>query len=190
MISITYFVHGTTEDNEQGLASGWADARLSPKGVEQAKALPQLAAAARFDMVFTSDLQRAVDTAASAFPDSPRHADQRLRECNYGLLTRTANKALEAASHGYINTPFPGGESYTDVENRLRSFLADIAAPFQGKGIAIVAHRAPQLALDVLLRDKTWEQAFREDWRRSGGEGWRPGWPYLFYPERLLRQPA
>ena len=34
-VFITYFVHGTTVDNEQGLASGWADAELSETGKKQ-----------------------------------------------------------------------------------------------------------------------------------------------------------
>jgi len=40
-----------------------------------------------------------------------------------------------------------------------------------------VAHKAPQLALDVLLRNKTWEQAFTEDWRKK--KAWQPGWEYV-----------
>lgn len=33
---ITYFVHGTTTDNEQDLATGWLPGELSGKGIEQA----------------------------------------------------------------------------------------------------------------------------------------------------------
>ncbi len=36
---ITYFVHGTTIDNETGLATGWAGGELSELGVKQAKDL-------------------------------------------------------------------------------------------------------------------------------------------------------
>lgn len=39
---ITYFVHGTTTDNEQKISSGWYDVELSETGVQQAKDLAKL----------------------------------------------------------------------------------------------------------------------------------------------------
>ncbi|KKQ27796.1 MAG: hypothetical protein US42_C0005G0021 [Candidatus Magasanikbacteria bacterium GW2011_GWC2_37_14] len=48
---------------------------------------------------------------------------------------------------------------------------------YQNKHIAIVAHQAPQLALDVILSGKTWEQAIDEDWRKQ--KAWQPGWGYI-----------
>jgi len=35
VIKITYFVHGTTTDNEQNISSGWKDVDLSELGVRQ-----------------------------------------------------------------------------------------------------------------------------------------------------------
>lgn len=35
MTKITYFVHGTTTDNENHISSGWSDAELSEMGVKQ-----------------------------------------------------------------------------------------------------------------------------------------------------------
>ncbi len=34
-INITYFVHGTTTDNEKDISSGWFDVGLSDVGVKQ-----------------------------------------------------------------------------------------------------------------------------------------------------------
>jgi hypothetical protein len=39
-----------------------------------------------------------------------------------------------------------------------------------------MAHKAPQLALEVILNGKTWEQAIREDWHNQ--KAWQPGWIY------------
>ena len=39
MVEITYFVHGTTYDNEAKRASGWLPGELSEKGITQAIAL-------------------------------------------------------------------------------------------------------------------------------------------------------
>ena len=76
----------------------------------------------------------------------------------------------------YIDAPFPRGESYKDVEKRMAGFLADLKQNYDGKHVAIVAHQAPQLALDVLLMGKTWQQAITEDWRKT--KAWQPGWEY------------
>ncbi len=58
----------------------------------------------------------------------------------------------------------------------LRGFLADAEKLYPDGHIAIVSHRAPQLALDVLLNGATWEYAIDHDWRKT--QAWRPGWEY------------
>jgi alpha-ribazole phosphatase/probable phosphoglycerate mutase len=59
----------------------------------------------------------------------------------------------------------------------MESFLDFLKRKYAGKRVAIVAHKAPQLALDVLLKYKTWERAFAEDWRKK--KAWQPGWEYI-----------
>lgn len=76
-----------------------------------------------------------------------------------------------------ITERFPEGESYEDVKERISDFLKYLKENYDGKRVAIMAHKAPQLALDVLLKGKTWEQAFSEDWRKT--KAWKPGWEYL-----------
>ena len=71
-----------------------------------------------------------------------------------------------------VTTKFPEGESYEDVKSRMLLFLLDVKDKYDGKHIAIVAHKAPQLALDVILKHKTWEEAFSEDWRKR--KAWQP----------------
>jgi broad specificity phosphatase PhoE len=63
------------------------------------------------------------------------------------------------------------------VKERMASFLEFLKANYDGKHVAVVAHKAPQLALDVLVKGMTWEQAFANDWRKTGK--WQPGWEYL-----------
>jgi len=47
-----------------------------------------------------------------------------------------------------ITERFPEGESYEDVKNRIADFLEFLKQNFDEKNVAIVAHKAPQLALD------------------------------------------
>lgn len=176
-VQITYFVHGTTTDNEQDLATGWLPGGLSKVGHEQAVNLGKQVADQQFDVVFCSDLQRAIDSAELGFGDKYKIIqDERLRECNYGDLNGKSAKDFKDRMTDYVDKSFPNGESYKDVEKRLANFVEFLKENYQGKHVAIVAHQGPQLALDVLLRGKTWDEAINQDWRRSGG--WKPGWQY------------
>ena len=83
-VKITYFVHGTTTDNEQDLATGWNPGELSELGIQQSIDLKKLIKN-KFDAVFTSDLKRAVDSANLSFKEKYKiKKDKRLRECDYG----------------------------------------------------------------------------------------------------------
>jgi broad specificity phosphatase PhoE len=177
-VGITYFVHGTTTDNEQGLATGWLPGELSEVGEQQAEDLGGMVADKHFDVVFCSDLQRAIDSAELGFGNKYQIIrDERLRECNYGSMNGQAAANFKDQMEDYIDKPFPNGESYKDVEARLSSFVDFLRANYEGKRIAIVAHQGPQLALDVILTGKTWQQAIDEDWRKF--KAWKPGWDYL-----------
>jgi len=84
-VKITYFVHGTTTDNEKDLATGWQPGELSEKGWKEAADLGNLVSNQKFDVVFCSDLRRAVDSAHLGFGEKYEiKEDSRLRECNYG----------------------------------------------------------------------------------------------------------
>lgn len=178
MIKITYFVHGTTIDNENRIASGWSDAMLSEKGIEQAKKVREIVADRKFDIVFCSDLRRAHDSAKIIFGDRVEIIpDKRLRECSYGKLNGGSSDTVEPLQEKMIFERFPEGESYEDVKSRMAEFIKFLKANYDGKSVAIVAHKAPQLSLDVLIKGKTWEQAFAEDWRKT--KAWQPGWEYI-----------
>ena len=44
------------------------------------------------------------------------------------------------------------------------------------KTIGIIAHRAPQLAFEVITKNISWEEANKNDWKKTGD--WKPGWEY------------
>lgn len=175
-VNIIYFVHGTTTDNESKICSGWKEAMLSDLGMEQAHKLGNTSRKRgdKFDVIFTSDLKRAIDSSNIAFPEVEKITDSRLRECNYGDLDGEHKSLVVYEDH--IDTPFPNGESLKDVEKRVRDFVEELKINYDGKTVGIIAHRAPQLALEVITKGKTWEEANAEDWRKHGG--WQPGWEY------------
>jgi len=177
-VQITYFVHGTTIDNQNDVSSGWHDAELSELGRKQSEELKDQTKDKRFDVVFCSDLKRAVESAELTFKGMvPIVVDARLRECNYGTYNAKSSDIVEPMQEKCVTDRFPEGESYEDVKSRIADFLEMLKKDYAGKHVAIVAHKAPQLALDVLLKGQTWEQAFADDWRKR--KAWQPGWEYV-----------
>ena len=176
-VEITYFVHGTTTDNESGKATGWLPGELSDLGVKQSRELGNLVKDSKFDIVICSDLKRAIDSAQLAFDGKYKIIqDSRLREANYGDWNG-GDEHFKNDLNKYISNSFLNGESYKQVESRMSDFLNYLKKEFDGKKVALVAHQAPQLAIEVLLNNKTWEEAIKTDWRKVGQ--WQPGWTYI-----------
>lgn len=178
-VKITNFAHGTTVDNEKHLSSGWNDVALSEKGIQQSILLKDQTKDLHFDAVFTSDLERAIQSAKLAWGDQyPIITDARLRECNYGDLNGASSDIVEPLQEKEMHhTPFPNGESYDDVKVRVADFLTFLKENYDGKHVALVSHKAPQLALEVLTKGLTWDEALANDWRKR--KAWQPGWEYI-----------
>lgn len=173
-MEIIYFVHGTTFDNAESKCSGWKQVELNELGKEQAIELGKNTEY-EFDVIFTSDLVKAIDSSNLAWPEIDKIKDTRLRECNYGEYDGQDKKLVVYEEH--IEKPFPNGESLKDVERRMYSFINYLKENFYDKKIGIVAHRAPQLALEVLTKKISWEEAIENDWRKT--KSWQPGWKYI-----------
>lgn len=175
-VKITYFVHGTTTDNLEHKSTGWLPGVLSEKGISQSIELKNQTDIHAFDVVFCSDLQRAIDSAKYTFEGVKEIIeDARLRECNYGEYNGQDTSLANYETH--IEEKFPNGESMLDVEKRIQDFCNFLKENYDGKHIAIVAHKAPQLALEVITKGKTWQEAINEDWRKT--KAWQPGWTYI-----------
>lgn len=173
-VEIIYFVHGTTYDNAESKCSGWKQVELNELGKEQAINLGKNTNY-KFDVLFTSDLNRAINSAKLAWPNIESIQDARLRECNYGKYDGEDKKLVVYEEH--IDNPFPNGESLKDVENRMKDFINYLKENYNNKTVGIVAHRAPQLAIEVITKKLSWEEAIEKDWRKQ--KAWQPGWKYV-----------
>jgi broad specificity phosphatase PhoE len=173
-LSVIFETHATSLDNEAGLASGWFDVDLSALGEGQARALGDRRRADDLAAVYCSDLRRAWRTAELAFGKrAPIARDDRLRECDYGALTRRPTAEIEAVRSDHLVTPFPGGESYEQTVRRVAACLEEIADTQDGRTVLIIGHRATLYALRHLLDGEPLEQVIAAPWR------WQPGWQFL-----------
>jgi broad specificity phosphatase PhoE len=171
-VEIIFETHSVTEDNERGIATGWLPGRLSDRGRSLARELGVRRRDDGLAAVFTSDLARAVETAAIAFEGTglPVRNDRRLRECDYGALNGAPVERLAPRSR-FISTPFPGGESYREVVERVRTFVGDLA-PYDGGRILLIGHSATHWALEHLIAGRPLEDLVDAPF------GWQPGWRY------------
>jgi broad specificity phosphatase PhoE len=180
MITIIFESHATTFDNEQKIASGHFDVTLSPAGKRQAKELGRRRADEHFDAVFTSDLQRAYNTAQLAFGKKfPIFQDARLRECDYGDFEHQPSAVIEAERINRIAKPFPNGESYEQRAELMRSFLQELLKKYGGKRVLIIGHRATQYGLERWITGQPLAQITAAGWR------WQPGWTYQLEKIRI-----
>lgn len=183
MLTILYAPHMTSTDNEAGRASGHADVPLSEAGRDRARALGRQFAREALAAVYPSDLQRATVTAEIAFAgrDVPIIPDNRLREYDYGAMTRHPVKAVETEFPRRIHEPFPGGESLAMVVARVGDFLRDVTPRHDAQTVVVIGHRATRWALEYWCGDATLEEIVAAPWQ------WRdvPIWRYALDAERL-----
>jgi 2,3-bisphosphoglycerate-dependent phosphoglycerate mutase len=168
--------HGQSQWNLENRFTGWVDVPLSSKGEEEARAAGEKLRGRRIDLLYTSPLKRAIDTATIALdaagiapPLTVR--DAALNERMYGDL-QGLNKAEAAARWGDAQVKLwrrsydvrpPGGESLADTAARVLPYwdahiLPDLRA---GKNVLVVAHgnslRALVMHLDGLSREQVLE---------------------------------
>ena len=182
MVNIGFEAHSTTFDNEAHLSSGHNDIELSTLGIKQAKELGERYKNVHFDAIFCSDLQRSYKTAEIAFGDKfPIIKDARLRECDYGDLTRHPSNEIDPLKVKHITDPFPNGESYEQVLKRMKDFLEELKKNYDGppsgeasKKVMIIGHRATQYGLEYWIKGVSLKDAITAPWR------WQPGWVYTY----------
>jgi 2,3-bisphosphoglycerate-dependent phosphoglycerate mutase len=170
-VDVIFETHSTTEDNENGIATGWNAGRLSFAGRKQAT---QLGARRRDDglsAIFTSDLERALETVRIAFDaiDVPVLHDWRLRECNYGLMNGTSVTELRRVDH--IDAPYPSGETWREAITRVGGFLQDLER-WNDRRVLVIGHTATRWALDHFVDGRPIEELV------SAPFSWREGWEY------------
>lgn len=167
--------HGQSQWNLENRFTGFKDVELSAQGIEEAKLSGRNIAKAgiQFDIVFTSTLKRAYNTAEIALREAGqdgliatmvKHDD--LRERDYGDLTglnkdETRQKYGEEQVHiwrrSYDVQP-PAGESLQDVvEKRVRPYYEAVIKPqlAAGKNILVAAHGNSLRALLIIIGENT-----------------------------------
>ncbi|MDE2599640.1 MAG: histidine phosphatase family protein [Rhodocyclaceae bacterium] len=152
--------HGETDWNAERRIQGQIDIPLNATGREQARAAAQGLAEQSFAALYSSDLQRAYDTAtaASELLGLPVQPEPGLRERHYGEFQGLTQDEIKARAdyERYINREtnfaFGNGESLCAFAERIKRTLNRLAQRHVGTDILLFAHGG---VLDVIYRIAT-----------------------------------
>ena len=159
MRRLTLIRHGLTEWNVSGRFQGHSDVPLSAEGRVQAEQLAgYLASFPPFDVVMSSPLVRAIETARLALPDCEPLLDARLRELHFGAFEGLTRDVIERDPRWsvWVEDPFmrqaPGGESYHQLRGRMVDWLAEMRDRYPDAHLAAITHSGSiQTLLSALL---------------------------------------
>ncbi len=157
--------HGHVEGIDVPRFRGREDVPLTALGRRQAQAAAQrLAAHWRIDALYTSPLQRCVETAAliAAACGAPSATLAQLIDLDYGnwqwKTHAEAREAQPALFERWKSTPqlmrFPGGESLQDLLARVADALREMLERHRDGTVALVSHDSAIRALLLLLLDQ------------------------------------
>ena len=175
MKNILLIRHGQSEWNKLNLFTGFKNIELSDQGIDEANKAGQnfKNLNIKFDIVFTSELKRAQETAKiilknldqwdHLYEEGKIITDIKLNERDYGDLTglnkkETADKFGEEQVHkwrrGYSDQP-PNGESLEDVVRRVKIYFEESINPAiqsaDNNNILIAAHGNSLRALLIVM---------------------------------------
>ena len=163
--------HGETEENRKGIVQGQKKGSLSSLGKQQVHDTALLLKNDQLDAIYSSDLQRSVDTVipiTQYHKNAPLYYSTELREISIGKYDalplrfppRLANRGLRIAM--FLNIKTPGGESWKSLRYRVGTFLNEIYAKHPNDTVLLVSHGITMRAIRSLLSDPREEKKLRK----------------------------
>jgi ribonuclease H / adenosylcobalamin/alpha-ribazole phosphatase len=154
--------HGQTPMSVQKRYAGRSDVPLTDLGVRQAAAAAKRLASVGLDLIVTSPLLRAVQTAeeVAVATGAPLLTDDGFRETDFGawegLTFAEVRERWPAEMTTWLADPVvapPGGESFASVSERVTAALHRVLAAREHRTVLIVSHVTPikMLVARVLL---------------------------------------
>ena len=153
--------HGQSAGNAEGRFGGHTSTPLSELGLKQAKITAKALAKEKINVIYSSDLHRAVQTAEplSALLDLPIIKTQAFRERKVGVLEgKTFDESKAQFPKDYyalvnrnIHHVITGGESYRHLLRRATNALHEVLRSHQGENVVIFSHTGAICFLTLYL---------------------------------------
>ena len=146
--------HGETIWNVERKAQGITDIPLTDKGRLEAKELQELISTLNIDVVISSPLNRARET-AKILVDSklPINTDDRIKERDWGMNEGAIIDTVDTWDcwDVILNTKVQNIECIQDFMYRVSNFIEDIKVRYKDKNVLIVTHSAVSRVIHYLL---------------------------------------
>ena len=162
--------HGETTWGAQARFAGRRDVSLTPRGRRQAAAVAGRIRLMTPAVVLTSPLQRCRNTAQAiaAEVDAPVIVDERLIDGLLGEWTGLRAAEIEerwprefACWRSDPDAAPPGGESFSEIRQRVRPLMTDALATYRGHTVVLVTHAAPSKMILTTALDVSAAVAYR-----------------------------
>ena len=131
--------HGKTDLNDLGIYGGRIDSHLNEEGIMEAKRIASKLKDIKFDVVISSPLKRAIETARIITKENII-IDDRIIERDNGELEGKYKKDVPEIDFNDPNEHRYDIENIIDFRNRINSFLTDVIKKYQDKNVLIVTH--------------------------------------------------
>lgn len=183
-VEITHVRHGETDWNKEGKVQGLTDNPLNQTGINQAKELAKKLNPQDYDLIITSPLKRAQETAEILNETLGLEliVEKNLIERNFGNREgkRAANKTASSEKElAQLRLSTKNGEeSWESVGKRVR----EVYSNYLGKRILVVGHGGTQIITRYLCNEMDLSQAMVGEMKNAH--------PYSFtYTDELRRIP-
>lgn len=146
--------HGQTNKNIYGLVQGQTEADLNEYGIKEAEKLQPLVKSLDIDVVISSPLRRAKDTAKIITNNElPINIDDRLIERDWGMCEGANIDEVDTVKcwNFYLNSDANGIEKVQDLLKRVSEFIEDIKVKYKDKKVLVVTHSAILRAIHYCL---------------------------------------
>ena len=144
--------HGETIGNIKKIAEGHLHGKLSKLGKNQAKKVALRLKNEKIDYIYSSDLDRAKDTAkeiAKYHPNISIKSDKKLREIDVGDFTWMADKDID------WDNPPKNFETNIKAQKRIKKFLDKIYSKYKNKTVLFVGHSFINKALITAIHHES-----------------------------------
>jgi broad specificity phosphatase PhoE len=149
--------HGRTNENAKKILQGHMQSGLSAEGIQQAKKLARRLKNEKIDIIYSSDLKRAADTAKEIVKyhkNIPVYFVEELRERNLGSL-----QGMNVGSVNWKKIP-KNVETLVAMKKRMKIFLAKIHKKHPRENVLLVSHGGIGRSLLAAIRNMSAKSIF------------------------------
>ena len=175
--TLIFVRHGESEGNKNGRYNGQLNLPLSDIGKSQAEKTAEFLDKFNIDVIYSSDLSRAYDTAlaTSKRQNIPIISSKEIREIfggkfeglEYAKIKDIYPEEYNSWINDMANCQCPDGESVKDVYLRVSNKISDIILNNKDKTILIVTHGLPLRIMSTVWYKKSLSEIRDFEWMKN-----------------------